>query len=309
MDFLVGSTGFVGSNLAAQHHFDGLFHSSDISGAYGCRPDLLVYAGVRAEMFLANRDPAADRRQINAAIDNIRRIAPAECVLISTIAVYPDTHGADEDTEINPDGLSAYGANRLYLERWVEQNVEKSLVIRLPAIYGKNLKKNFLYDFIHVIPALLTEEKLNELLPAAPMLKEYYVPQGKGFFKCRELDPQEKETLKELFRRLGFSALSFTDSRSEYQFYALKDLWKHLEIARANQLDRLNITTPPLPVSEVYRHLTGEEFTNHLSKPPYSYDLRSKHAALFGGEAGYLLSREQELADIAAFVRAETEGL
>ena len=118
MDYLVGSSGFVGSNLASQHRFDGLFRSTNITEAYGKKPDLLVYAGVRAEMFLANRDPAADRRQIDTATENIRQIAPHECVLISSIAVYPDTHGADEDTEIKAENLSAYGANRLYLEQY-----------------------------------------------------------------------------------------------------------------------------------------------------------------------------------------------
>lgn len=307
MDIIVGSTGFVGSNLIAQHSFDGLYHSTDISNAYGLNPDLLVYAGVRAEMFLANRDPEADRRLIDGAIENIQKIAPAECVLISTIAVYPDTHGADEDTEIREADLSAYGANRLYLERWVEQNIENCLIVRLPAIFGKNLKKNFLYDYIHVIPALLTEKKLEELLPDAPQLREYYVPQNNGFYRCKSLDSQERAELKKLFLKLGFSALNFTDSRSVYQFYALRHLWKHIETARANHLRRLNITTPPVSVSEVYHHLSGKDFTNLLSKPPFSYDLRSKYSALFGGESGYLITREQELEDIRAFVCAEME--
>ena len=57
MEYLVGYTGFVGSNLAASHTFDGQFNSRNIQQAFGGRPDLLVYAGVRAEMFLANHDP------------------------------------------------------------------------------------------------------------------------------------------------------------------------------------------------------------------------------------------------------------
>ena len=305
MDFLVGSSGFVGSNIASQHSFDGLFRSSNVTEAYGCSPDLLVYAGVRAEMFLANKDPQADRALIDDAIQNIRQIAPKKCVLVSTIAVYPDTHGADEDTVIPEDKLTAYGVNRLALEHWVEDNVTDSLIIRLPAIYGKGLKKNFLYDYIHVIPAMLTEAKLTELSAKAPELCDFYRPQGNGFFKCRQLSDEENDMLKKLFRNLGFSALNFTDSRSVYQFYALKDIWSHIRIALKNGLPRLNVTTPPLSVSEVYRELSGEDFVNHLSKPPFDYDLRSKHYSLFGGNDGYLISREKEMDDIAEFVRAE----
>ena len=45
-DLLVGSTGFVGGNLAAKHTFTAACHSSDIAAQYGTRPDLCVYAGV-----------------------------------------------------------------------------------------------------------------------------------------------------------------------------------------------------------------------------------------------------------------------
>ena len=34
MDFIVGYTGFVGSNLIASHNFDGMFNSKNITEAY-----------------------------------------------------------------------------------------------------------------------------------------------------------------------------------------------------------------------------------------------------------------------------------
>ena len=305
MDFLIGSTGFVGSNLAAQHAFDGRFHSTDVEEAFGKKPELLVYAALPAEMFLANRDPAADLRRAERAMENIRAIAPKACVLVSSIAVYPDTHGMDENSPIDPKELSAYGANRLALEKWVEENVEDHLVLRLPAIFGKGLKKNFLYDYIHRIPAMLSEAKMAELSRREPVLEQYYLQQPNGFYRCRPLARAEERLLQEKFSALGFSALDFTDSRSTYQFYALKRLWEHISLARELGLRRLNLTSPPLSAGELYRFLCGEGFENHLAKPPYSYDLRSRYAELFGGKDGYTLTREQELEDIADFVRAE----
>ena len=55
-DLLVGSTGFVGGNLAAKHAFAAVCHSTDIAAQFGAKPDLCVYAGVPAAMFLANAD-------------------------------------------------------------------------------------------------------------------------------------------------------------------------------------------------------------------------------------------------------------
>ena len=305
MEYLVGSTGFVGSNLKRQHKFDGVFHSTDIVDAYGKEPELLVYAGVRAEMFLANQDPAADRALIGEAISNIERIRPKACVLISTIAVYPEPVGVDEDTTIDTNSANAYGVNRLFLEDWVQQNITDHLIIRLPAIYGNGLKKNFLYDYIHYIPNLLTEKKLEDLSVKSPILKGFYLDQGNGFMKCRTCTEQEKLFLRQTYQRIGFSALNFTDSRSLYQFYSLDDLWEHIFIARIHGIRKLNLVTPPIAVSEIYQHLCGEEFRNELCKPPYHYDVRSKYASIFDGKEGYLCSREKELMDITSFVKAE----
>ncbi len=305
MDFLVGNTGFVGSNLASQYQFDGLFHSSNIQEAYGKKPELLVYAGVRAEMFLANQNPEADYARIQEAMKNIELIEPRECVLISSIAVYPETAEENEDTVIDETNLSAYGRNRLKLEQWVENKVKNSLVVRLPAIFGKGLKKNFLYDYIHLIPAMLTETKMCELSAHEPQLKSFYSRQNNGFWSCNKLSKSEEEHLKSVFRSLGFSALNFTDSRSVYQFYALKHLCQHIQVGRDHHLSRLNLTTPPISAADVYQMLCRGSFRNWLPKEPYHYDLRTKYDRLFGHQDGYIMSREEELKDIMEFVQGE----
>ena len=123
MEFIVGYTGFVGSNIVANHPFEGLYNSKNITEAYGKNPDLLVYSGVPAEMFLANQNPEADKALMDQAIENIKQINPKKIVLISTIAVYQDPDGVDEDYQIDESTLTAYGANRLYLEQWVEKNM------------------------------------------------------------------------------------------------------------------------------------------------------------------------------------------
>ncbi|MDP4118451.1 MAG: NAD-dependent epimerase/dehydratase family protein [Bacillota bacterium] len=302
MDYLVGCTGFVGTNLSANHSFDGLFNSKNIKEAYGGNPDLLVYSGVPAEMFLANKDPEADMQIIYNAIENIKQINPKRMVLISTIAVYQQPKEIDEDTKIDIKGLFAYGANRRFLEQWVEDNFTDYLIVRLPALYGLNLKKNFIYDYINLIPAMLTDSKFQELSKLNGLINDYYILQSNGFWKCRELEPTEKAILKKYFIKIGFSALNFTDSRSKYQFYNLNGLWKHIEIALENGIRLFNPATEPVSVAELYFYLTGKEFKNELSKPPFDYDYRTKHNDIMGGENGYLLNKEQVLSDISSFV-------
>ena len=307
MESLVGYTGFVGSNLASEHPFDGLYNSKNITEAFGTRPDLLVYAGVPAEMFLANHDPAADLAVLQGAAENIRRIAPRRLVLISTISVYDDPVGADEDSPIDKSRLSAYGANRRWLEEWAEEQMPERLIVRLPALYGRGLKKNFLYDYIHFLPPLLTEKKRAELGEREPLIAQSYLPRGDGFYRCTPVEGEAREALKAAFRRTGFSALSFTDSRSQYQFYGLSRLWGDIQRALELGLERLNLATAPVTAAEVYRALCGGEFVNHLDKPPFHYDFRTRHWEAMGGHGGYLEDKETELARIRAFV-AEQEG-
>lgn len=302
MEYLVGGTGFVGTNLRNTHIFDGIFHSSDVEQAYGMEPELLVYAGVPAEMFLANHASEKDREVIEQAIENIRRISAKKVVLISTVAVYRNAFDVDEDTEINEDNLSAYGKNRLILEKWVEENVKDYLIVRLPGLYGINLKKNFIYDFIHRIPAMLSEAKYQELSMKNSMLCQYYHLQENGFYKCYITEAEEKRQLKKIFDELGFCALNFTDSRGIYQYYNLKELWKNIEVALANGIRKLNLAVEPVTAGELYKELTGTEFENQLSKPIPHFDIHSRYAELFGGRDGYLHDRNYVLTDLKRYI-------
>ena len=183
-DLLVGSTGFVGGNLAAKHTFTAACHSSDIAAQYGTRPDLCVYAGVPAAMFLANADPEADLAVMRAARENIRRIAPQQLVLISSIAVLADSRGVYEDSPAQPaENLPAYGKNRLQLENWVREDFPEALIVRLPALYGAGLKKNFLFDLHTITPAMLRPEKYSELAAKSVLVQSAYTLADNGFYK------------------------------------------------------------------------------------------------------------------------------
>ena len=305
MNSLVGYTGFVGSNIAEKGIFEGLYNSKNILSAYGTTPDLLVYAGLPAEKFIANKDPEGDMQKIQGAINNIKAINPKKLVLISTIDVYPFPNGVDEDCSIDKTKLLPYGFNRLYLEEFVEQNYKNYLIVRLPGLFGKNIKKNFIYDFIHYIPALLKETKYQELSAASGLIKELYQDQGNGFYKCIASD-EERKVLRKEFEKVGFSALNFTDSRGVFQFYDLSNLWKDINIALDHGIKKLNIATEPISISELYKFLTNKSFVNEfLQENIPHYDFQSKYATVFDGKDGYLYEKQMIMNSIKNFVEAE----
>lgn len=298
---LVGSTGFVGGNLLAAGGFDAAYHSSDIQTGFDQPNGLVVYAGVPAAMFLANADPEADLALMRTARENLRRLRPRQVVLVSTIAVYADSRQKDESAPMQPQGLPAYGANRLQLEQWVRQDWPDALILRLPALYGRGLKKNFLYDLHTITPALLRPDKYTQLSRQSPLVQNGYSDAGNGFYKLN--GQADAAALRGFFAANDFNALSFTDSRSRYQFYPLARLWGDIQTALSAGVRVLNLATPPVSAAEVYRAFTGRAFENRLKTPPYDYDMRTAHAGLLGGQDGYLCTREEELADVCAFLR------
>lgn len=310
MEFLVGYSGFVGSNLNYSHNFDQVFNSKNIEDAFGTSPDLLVYSGVPAEMYLANKDPEADKKIIENAINNLKKIAPKRLVLISTIGVYESPDQVDEDTSIDIDNVLPYGRNRLLLERWVEKNIKDYLIVRLPGLYGKNIKKNFLYDFINIIPNMLSEEKYFLLKKNSNIISECYEKQDSGFWKCKtSLSNSERQILKQEFINNGFTALNFTDSRGIYQYYNLSELWDHINIALENRIRKLNLAVEPVSINEIYHYLTGEEFINILDKQTPIFNFYTKHANIYGKSGMYIKYKEEVLADIKEFVKRQLNGI
>ena len=307
---LVGYTGFVGSNICAAGDFDGLYNSRNIQDAYGTKPELLIYAGLRAEKYLANTAPEKDMELIVQAEENISRIQPRKLVLISTIDVFRNPSGVDENSEIVTDGLHPYGYDRFVLEQWVREQYPDALIVRLPGLFGWNIKKNFIYDFIHVVPFMLKADKFEELSFREPVLQQCYQLQENGFYRLTATE-DEKEALKEVFHRLGFSALNFTDSRSRYQFYDLSRLWSDIQIALDAGLTLFHPATEPVSAAEVYTFLTEESFCNELSgAAPANYDYRTMYAQLFGRkqESGYIMTKEEVMTAIRQFVTESAEN-
>jgi len=91
---------------------------------------------------------------------------------------------------------------------------------------------------------------------------------------------------------------------STYQFYDVRHLWPDAQKAHAAGIRLLHLATEPVAMSEVARRCFGRELRAPTSAPA-RYDLRSRHAALWGGRGGYLRSRDEVLRGLEQFVAEE----
>jgi nucleoside-diphosphate-sugar epimerase len=149
MKALIGYTGFVGSNLIKQHYFHKKYNSSNINEIQNEKFNLIVCAGVSGTKWIANKYPDEDLKKIRKLLSNLSRVKCKKFILISTVDVYRKPHNVYENTPIETEGLHHYGKNRVLVEEFVKENFQDYHIIRLPAIYGDNIKKNFVFDLLN----------------------------------------------------------------------------------------------------------------------------------------------------------------
>jgi hypothetical protein len=146
---LIGFSGFVGSTLLKQVNFGALYRSTNISEIQMKSFHTVVCAGAPAQKWLANSEPDADLKKIEGLITHLKTIHCNTFILISTVDVFKNSTGVDEDTLVDEVDLQAYGLHRRLLEKFVESHFSNHLIIRLPGLVGSGLRKNVIFDFLN----------------------------------------------------------------------------------------------------------------------------------------------------------------
>jgi len=149
MNAIIGHTGFVGSNLIKDMKFDYMFNTINIDRITDHEYDLVVCTGIPSLKWMANKNPEEDLSNIINLTNTLKKVKCNRLVLISTIDVF-------EKTFNNPDLVKCskshhpYGHNRYYVEVKLKITFgDKLTIIRLPTVFGNNLKKNVLFDLLN----------------------------------------------------------------------------------------------------------------------------------------------------------------
>lgn len=252
---LIGFSGFVGSTLLKQIHFDSLYRSTNIGEIEGKSFDTVVCAGAPAQKWIANREPDADRKKIEELMAHLRLMTCKTFVLISTVDVFKSPKGVDEDTSVDETGLQAYGLHRRLLEKFVESHFQRHLIVRLPGLVGPGLRKNVIFDF-------LNDNNLHAI-----------------------------------------------DSRGVFQFYPMVNLWYDIQLALGAGLKLVHLTAEPISVADVSMQGFGKPFEQVQESSPAVYDLRTRHAQIFGTSGIYQYSRRETIQAIRAYAQSEPRML
>lgn len=248
---LIGFSGFVGGTLFKQAQFEALYRSTNISEIEGKSFDTVVCAGAPAQKWIANREPEADLQKIEGLIAHLKTVRCNTFILISTVDVFKNPIGVDEETLVDEVGLHAYGLHRRRLEKFIENHFSNHLIVRLPGLVGPGLRKNVIFDI------------------------------------------------------LNNNNLQAIESRGVFQFYPMVNLWSDIQVALNSGLKLVHLTAEPISVAQVSKQGFGKPFEQELGNQPATYDLRTKHAKLFGGVGPYQYSARETIQAVRAYAQSE----
>jgi hypothetical protein len=306
---LIGSSGFVGGALTRQRHFDRLYNSRNIDGIAGEELDLVICAGAPATMWEANSRPEADAANLARLFNTLLSAKIARLVLISTVAVFDDVSAGYTETGAKFEQRKAYGRNRRELELRAIDNFD-CCVMRLPALFGPGLKKNFIFDLMNPVPSFVAPAKFEELKgcfepDARDLLTQAFThEEGINMWKFHRQSYARNTAggmrLEEAFRRAGFLARTFTNSESRYQFYNIERLSQDIDKCLQNRIRVLNICSEPLRAGDIHQEILGEPFDN-TAPARVNEDVHSEFAGLFGQTGPYLFTRDAVLRELKAF--------
>jgi len=248
---LVGATGYVGQSLLTQRSFSHQYSSRNIAEIQKQEFSLVVCCAAPAKKWIANRQPEADRQNIEALTAHLETVTCDHFVLISTVDVFQLPLAVSESSPVDEQGLHAYGLNRRLLEKFVENHFPNHLIVRLPGLVGPGLRKNVVFDFLH-------QNNLHDI-----------------------------------------------DSRGVFQFYPMVNLWYDIQTALQARLSLVHLTAEPISVATVAEQGFNRTFVQETVTHPALYDMRTEHAALFGGTGTYQYSQRESIQAIRAYAQSE----
>ena len=108
-----------------------------------------------------------------------------------------------------------------------------------------------------------------------------------------------------IFDLLNDNNLHLIDSRAMYQFYPMVNLWSDIQTALSAGLQLVHLTAAPISVADVSKQGFGKPFDHPWVNLPATYDMKTKHAQIFGAAGPYQYSERETILAIRAYAQSE----
>ncbi len=148
---IVGWTGLVGQTLLHQLLAKDIapsaiatYNSKNLPAIHGAAFETIFLCCMPATKWWVNKYPAEDSAVLDSILGALSTVQATNVILVSTVDVLQSGSESSEDWTDH-----TYGTHRRLLEQFVRERWPTACILRLPALFGRGLKKNALYDLLH----------------------------------------------------------------------------------------------------------------------------------------------------------------
>lgn len=309
-DCIIGYSGTIGRHLCSKAKFKYKYNSKNIKKITNKNFDRIICCAAPGSMVAANQNPNKDLKNIKKLIKYLCLVKTKKFILISTIQVFSKLNykNNDEDSK-NLNNKFAYGKNRRVLEKFCEKKFKNVLIIRLPSLFGRYIKKNFIFDIINSLPTFLSSKKFKFISNKLHSnIRDFFISIYKknndNYYINRNLlkNNLKKNNLIKFFKKYNYVASSLTNPGSKFQYYNLENLIKDIKLGNDLGIKYLNISTEPIYARDIYKSLTKKKMKPNNAKI-YNANIISKYGKLWGGNNKYLYKKKKILNDLKKFYK------
>jgi hypothetical protein len=99
--------------------------------------------------------------------------------------------------------------------------------------------------------------------------------------------------------------LDSINSDSSFQYYDITRLWSDIGLALEHQLDLVHLFTQPIATRQIVQRFFPHKQVGQNPAPQAHYDHRTRHAALFGGNGGWIEPADAVLDRLGDYLKTQ----
>ena len=105
-----------------------------------------------------------------------------------------------------------------------------------------------------------------------------------------------------IYDLLNDNCLEMINTKSSYQYYYLKYLWKDIQVALENNIKLINLFTEPVPTQEIYSTFFSSKEIGQDAVPEGHYDLHTKYADKWNNNGNYIYTKGEMMQQLEEFI-------
>ena len=105
-----------------------------------------------------------------------------------------------------------------------------------------------------------------------------------------------------IYDLLNDNCLEMINTKSSYQYYYLKNLWKDIQTTAENQISLINLFTAPISTKVILTTFFPSKIVGKKAVPEGHYDLYSKYARHWGHDGNYIYTESEVMRQLSEFI-------